>query len=406
MIDALRDGRWLTWTRIRNYAVILIAAYVIAITVLIVTSSGGVDLAGRPIGTDFSDVWSAGKLALQGAAASAYDPPAQFAVQQATFKRPDIPYYGWLYPPFFLLVAAALARLPYLGALALWQSATVPLYLAATRAILPRRETILLALAFPAVFVDLTHGQNGFFSAALLGAALLVLDKRPLVAGILIGMLAYKPQFGVLIPLVLAASGRWRAFGAAAATVAALAVASSAAFGIGVWRAFFDSMPYTRVVVLEQGGTGFYKFQSVFAAVRLWGGPIWLAYAAQAVGVVSVAASLVALWRGGADFRLKAAALIAGTLLATPYCMDYDLILLAPAAAFFLSWSMERGLRPYEASGLALVFAAPIVTREVDKITHVPLGLAATTLMFGLAAWRGLAGVSPRARAAPVPFEA
>ena len=234
-------------------------------------------------------------FALQGAAASAYDPPTQFAVQQATFKRPDIPYYGWLYPPSFLLVAAALARLPYLGALALWQSATVPLYLAATRAIFPRKETILLALAFPAVFVDLTHGQNGFFSAALLGTALLVLDKRPLIAGILIGVLAYKPQFGMLIPLVLAASGRWRAFGAAAATVAALAVASSAAFGIGVWRAFFDSMPYTRVVVLEQGGTGFYKFQSVFAAIRLWGGPVWLAYAAQGAGVVSVAASLVAL---------------------------------------------------------------------------------------------------------------
>ncbi len=390
MFQALRDDDWLTAARVRNYALLLLAGYAIAIVVLVATSAGGVDVAGRPIGTDFSDVWSAGRLAIQGSPATAYDPPVQFAMQQHAFGRPDIPYYGWLYPPFFLLVAAALARLPYLAALALWQAATLPLYLAAMRAVLPRRLTVLVALGFPAVFVNLTHGQNGFLSAALIATALMLLGKRPLVAGVLFGLLAYKPQFGLLIPVVLAASGRWRAFAAAALTVTGLAAISSAVFGPDIWRAFLASMPYTRHEVLEQGGTGFYKIQSLFAAVRLWGGSVGLAYMAQGLATVAVGAALVALWRSAADFRLKASALITGALLATPYCLDYDLMMLAPAGAFFLSWVLERGWRPYEASAAAFLFAAPIMTREADQVLLLPLGLIATTLLFAAALRDGL----------------
>jgi len=90
---------------------------------------------------------------------------------------------------------------------------------------------LLLALAFPAVFVNLGHGHNGFLTAALIGAALVQLDRRPILAGLLFGCLAYKPQFGLLIPLVLAVSGRWRAFIAAAVTVAVLTLAVTLVFG-------------------------------------------------------------------------------------------------------------------------------------------------------------------------------
>ena len=146
---------------------------------------------------------------------------------------------------------------------------------------------LLLAVAFPAVFVNLGHGHNGFLTAALFGAALVTLDRRPIVAGILFGLLAYKPQFGVLIPLVLIASGRWRCFAAAAATVALFALATTLAFGADVWDAFLASTRFTRIVVLEQGDTGWHKIQSVFSWVRMWGGSIALAYAVQ--GAVTVA---------------------------------------------------------------------------------------------------------------------
>ncbi|HEX7761720.1 MAG TPA: glycosyltransferase family 87 protein [Caulobacteraceae bacterium] len=405
MSGALASGSWLTAERIRNYCLLLAGAYLLAIAYLVITSHGGVDYAGRPLGADFSDVWTAGRLALRGAATSAYNPPVHFHEQQLAFHRADIPYYGWHYPPFFLLLASTLAVLPYVAALAVWQGATLPLYLLTMRAIVPRKETLLTAAAFPAVFVNLTHGHNGFLTVALLATGLILLNSRPLLAGVLFGLVAYKPQFGVFLPLVLAATGRWKTFASAAATVAALTGITAGVFGVEIWKAFIANMNFTRTVVLEQGGTGFYKIQSVFAAVRLWGGSIQLAYAAQSAATVAAGVALVFLWRSRADFRLKAAGLMTACLLATPYCLDYDLMLLAPAIAFVVSVALERGWRPFEASFLALAFATPILTRTVAHYALIPLGLIVTLALFGLILRRAFPGrsaaVSPTE---PLPF--
>jgi alpha-1,2-mannosyltransferase len=156
---------------------------------------------------------------------------------------------------------------------------------------------LLLALAFPAVFVNLGQAQNGFLTAALIGASLTQLDRRPWLAGALIGYLAYKPQFVLLIPLVLIASGRWRVFAAATAMVVLLALAVTLIFGIEVWTAFLASTKFTRTVVLEQGGTGWYKIQSIFSRVRMWGGGIALAYVAQPAVTLAIAAALTWPWR-------------------------------------------------------------------------------------------------------------
>ena len=380
----LRRGDWLTPERLRNYALILIGAYALAIIALVATSHGGVDYAGRPVGTDFSDVWTAGRLALKGAATSAYDPPVHFAAQQAAFHKADIPYYGWHYPPFFLLLASVLATLPYLAALAVWQGATLPLYLATIRAIVPRREALLIAAAFPAVFVNLTHGHNGFLSVALLGGGLAMLERRPWLAGVLFGLVAYKPQFGLFLPLALAMDGRWKTFAAAAATVIALVGVTAGLFGVDIWKAFVANMGFTQKVVLEQGGTGFWKIQSVFAAVRLWGGSVQLAYAAQGIATAAAGLALAILWRSRADQRLKASGLMTACLLATPYCLDYDLLLLAPAVAFLAAVALERGFRPFEISFLAVAFAAPILTRPFASAALIPLGLLVTLGLFAL----------------------
>jgi len=101
------------------------------------------------------------------------------------------------------------------------------------RAIVGRENStlpILPAIAYPAVFINLGHGHNGFLTAALMGFALLLLDARPLLAGIPFGLLAYKPQFGLLIPLVLIATDRWKTFAAAAATVGVLTLVATLAF--------------------------------------------------------------------------------------------------------------------------------------------------------------------------------
>ena len=321
---------------------------------LLVTANGLVDTQGRPLGTDFSSFYAAGTHVLDGNPAAPYDLARQYAREQAIFGV-STPFYGWLYPPFFLFIAAALALMPYGAALAAWQAVTLGFYLLAIRAILatstrpppaadlpvlarerglPDPLWFLLALAFPAVLAIIGHGQNGFLTAALIGGALAVLDRRPIVAGVLFGLLAYKPQFGLMIPVVLAASGHWRAFSAAVATVAFLVAAATLVFGWDVWQAFLESTRFTRLVVLEQGDPGWYKMQSVFAWARMWGAPIPLAYALQGVVVACLVAALIGLWRSPTSYSLKAAALCLATILATPFTFDYDMMLLAPAIAF------------------------------------------------------------------------
>ncbi|MEH2525675.1 MULTISPECIES: glycosyltransferase family 87 protein [unclassified Bradyrhizobium] len=371
----LRSGAWLTASRMRAYCLILIALSVLIFAAWIAVSDGLIDRTGQPIGTDFSNVYAAGSLTWQGRAADAYAPALQHAAEKALFDGRDVPFYGWHYPPFFFAIAVLVAALPYAGGLALWLVASFAAYLATIRAILPRQETLLVAAAFPAVLVNVGHGQNGFLTAALLGGALHWLDRRPWLAGALIGLLAYKPQLGVLIPIALLAGGRWRTIGAAAATVVALVVVSFAMLGSGIWHAFADSMNFTQTVVLEQGGTGWQKIQSIFSAARAWGANVPIAYAAQASLFALLAASLAWLWHSDAAFELKATALALGSLLATPYVLDYDLVVLAVAIAFFARHGLNNGFRDFEISQLAAAWIVPLLSRSVAGVSYIPLGL-------------------------------
>jgi hypothetical protein len=373
--QGLRSGEWLTAARARGYSLILLGICTIAIAGWIALSDGLIDRNGKPVGTDFSNVYAAGSLTLQGRPEQAYAPALQHAAEKAVFGGREVPFYGWHYPPFFFAVAALVAAAPYARGLAIWLAASFAAYLAAMRAILPRPETLLVAAAFPAVFVNIGHGQNGFLTAALLGAALQLLDRRPWLAGVLIGCLAYKPQFGVLIPIALLAGGRWRVIGAAAATIAALVVVSFATLGSGVWHAFADSMTFTQTVVLEQGDTGWEKIQSVFSALRMWGAGVPLAYAVQIALALLLAASLAWLWRSNAAYELKAAALATCSLLATPYVLDYDLVVLAVAIAFFVRHGLNRGFRDFEISLLAAAWIVPLLSRAIAGATGIPLGL-------------------------------
>jgi hypothetical protein len=194
-----------------------------------------------------------------------------------------------------------------------------------------------------------------------------------------------------MIPLVLVATGRWRTCAAAAATVAALAVITTLAFGTEVWRAAFASTAFTREVVLEQGNIGWHKIQSVFAWVRMWEGDVPLAYAAQGLTAASIAGLLVWLWRSEASYSLKAAALCIATILATPYSLDYDLVVIAPAIAFFALHGVASGFAAYEKTALALVWFMPLIARTVAEDAMIPLGVISLLMLLALIARRAAA---------------
>jgi hypothetical protein len=400
---AFRSGRWLTPARARTYSLMLLAICALTMVGWIAASDGLIDRNGKPIGTDFSNVYAAGTLTWQGRPAEAYDPALQHAAEKAIFDGREVPFFGWHYPPFFFAVAFLVASLPYAWGLALWLISSFALYLAAIRAILPRPETLLIAAAFPAVFVNVGHGQNAFFTAALLGGALHWLDRRPWMAGILIGLLAYKPQFGVLIPLALLAGQRWSSIAAATLTIAGLIAISLLTLGGEVWHAFADSMNFTQTIVLEQGGTGWEKIQSAFSAARNWGADVRTAYAIQGALALTLAASLIWLWQSNAAFELKAAALAIASLLATPYVLDYDLVVLAVAIAYLSRHGLRCGFRDCEISVLAAAWLVPLVSRGVAGVSGIPLGLMAMLALYGIVLRRAVADRAETALA-PMPI--
>ena len=380
----MRTGAWLTEARIRSYSIIMLAVMLAVFATMLVTRQGVLDWSGKPLGTDFSQVWIAGQSVLAGHPADPFDPARHAAAQQAVFGQPDA-FYGWHYPPYFLAVAALLALMPYLLALVVWQCSSFAFYLAVMHRILPGGTALLAAAAFPAVFVNVGHGHNGFLTAGLLGGALLCLETQPLLAGALIALVAYKPQFGLVVPVALLAGGYWRTIASATVTLGAMTAETLWAWGLGPWRAFQASLNFTRTVVLEQGNTGWEKIQSTFAAMRMLGGSVGTAYAGQGVVTALTLAALFWQWRRGGDLRLRAAAVLAAALLTTPYCLDYDLMILGPALAFLVAYGMQSGFRPWHATALAAIWAVPLVARAAAQHAFVPLGLLSIALLFGLA---------------------
>jgi hypothetical protein len=375
-IDIFSKADWINKERVTVYPRIFVALYAAAIVIVLSLSPHLIDPHGKNIGTDFMTVWSAGKLVLEGKAADAYDYQKHFDVQRAALpwkEGQEVPYYGWLYPPLFLVVAAGLALLPYGWALALWMIATLPAYLATIRAILPGRAALMAALAFPGVFVNLGHGQNGFVTAGLFGGGLLLLEKRPYSAGFLFGLMAYKPQFGVLIPLALLAGGHWRTIISATLTVLAATAASYALFGMGTWQAFFDSLQLTRGAVLEQGSAGWEKIQSLFSAVRMLGGSPELAYAAQTLYAIVAAAATLWVWRSRAGLDIKSATLVTASMMVTPYMFDYDLIVLALPVAWLAALGLRRGFLDWEKTTLLAAGLLPLLSRAMGQYLHIPI---------------------------------
>lgn len=339
---------------------------------------------GHGIPTDFVNVWAAGKLALEGHPAAAYDWPTHKAMEVAALGRPFDGYFGWHYPPVFLFAAAGLALLPYTAAYVLWVFGTFPLYLATIRTIIGDRSGYFLAAGFPAILCNFIVGQNGFLSAALFGGALILIERRPIAAGVLLGLLTYKPHLGLLIPVALIAGGYWRTLATAAVVAALMAAASWAAFGFATWQAFFGNISHTSEAFLSNGWADWHKLQTAFGLTRSLGGPEWLAWSIQAVIALAAAAAVIVVWRSRASYEVKAATLGVAALIATPYLYTYDLVVLAVPLAFVFRLARADGFLPNEPAGIAVA----CFLLMIFPFVNAPVGFAALVIVAALVTQR------------------
>ena len=340
-------------------------------------------------GADFVGFWVPATLAAEGQAAAISDPVLLRALQESV--KGQAPWYlAWPYPPTYLLILLPLGFLPYWWAFAAWEGAAFAVYWLAMRPI-AGRDGLLLAIAFPGVWIGIVNGHAEFMLAGILGAALVRLDTNRLAAGVLIGLCAIKPHLFVLVPVALASARQWRVVSVAAMTVAAMAALSAVALGPQPWRAFFGEVIGLAHGVGSPQGGGFYsiatKQQSVFAYAAAIGSA-QLALASQAVVTVGAAGAVALSWRAGGGLDRRAMTRVCGTLLATPYLFDYDLALLAVPIALVARRAMKDGWRAWEMTLLALLWILPSTARLVSmsQIPITPILLALSLATFGVPA--------------------
>jgi hypothetical protein len=382
ILRSVHDANWLTADRAKLFSVSWLAISVIVAVAWLLLARNNLDLLGKPVGTDFVSFWTASQATLAGHPWEVYNMAQHHVAQTRLFGR-DIGDYAFFYPPMFLLLCLPLAGLPYLVSLGAWLGVTGVAYARVVRACLGEHGGWIAVLAFPAVLINVGHGQNGFLSAALFGGGSLLLDRRPVLAGAILGCLIYKPHIGLVIPVALIASGRWRTILGAAGSAAVLILLSIWAFGLATWRAFLGVSPMARAA-LERNLVGDAKMQSVFAAVRLLHGSLGLAYAAQGAMALGVCAALVLSHRKAFRSPAEGPAMVAAALLISPFLLDYDLILLAIPLAWLTAQGLAGGFRPWEKTILAAAFVLPAVSRNIATATGAPVGPVVVLAVFWL----------------------
>ncbi|WP_238312376.1 glycosyltransferase family 87 protein [Methylobacterium organophilum] len=313
-------------------------------------AGGGLDVTGHPIGRDFINNWVGPQLAFSGRLATLFDLEAYARAIGEVFGA-TLPFHNWGYPPFALLMLWPLGQMPYFAALSLWTFGLFAAFAGTAASALPpgerARAFVLLALA-PACLINTLGGQNGFLTGFLLLGGMLWLDRRPWLAGVLFGLLTYKPHLGLALPFVLIALGAWRTIAAACATALVLVAASVLVFGIEPWRAYLTTTSAFQWLLLERF-QGFYPYMmaSIYAGGRTFGLPMQAALALQACISLPVLAATVWAVRRTADPRARAALVVCAAPLLTPYAFNYDLTGVAAVAVWRLCDRTSEPVSPW-----------------------------------------------------------
>lgn len=328
--------------------------------------------------TDYVAIWTAGRQTLAGHPLEAYDWQLHKDEASKLLGTPPPGYLPWPYPPIFLGVAALFALLPYGASMLVWVIATWAAAAAAgARIIGSSRGALWMSVSVGALY-NANCGQNGALSAALFGFGLVFIPTRPILAGMCLGALAYKPHLGLLIPIALAAAGYWRVFASAAATVAVLVIASALAFGPESWPAFFAQTAKMAAYIAQVSNPE--KLQSLFGVLRSLGASAGVAVSAQSVLAATVAVFVATVWRRDVPYEIKAAALVTGTVLVSPYFFIYDLAVLMVAQAFLIRQVIAGRFDEREIDGI--VVANALIA--LYPATGFPTGFIASLVMMAL----------------------
>ncbi len=306
---------------------------------LVHTLSGSVqgfaNAEGATLGRDFIAFYSAGSLALNGDAAGVYDHAALHAVQQQVIGAP-VKHFAWFYPPFTVAFVTPLGLMPYPAALAFWLLVPLIALLVVVWRYFGSAWASGAILVFPGIAQSMLAGQNGVLSALIIAGGLLNLERRPVAAGAILGLLSYKPHVALAVYAALLVGRHWQALVTAAAVTLALTAASLIALGPDPWLAFLRETGVAKSF-MEEGRLRWTFMATTFASARLAGLDVSLAYALQAAVACGAFLALFVVWRRD-DVALEARAAVLVTVIAlvSPYAFGYDLAILGIALLWLL----------------------------------------------------------------------
>jgi arabinofuranan 3-O-arabinosyltransferase len=373
-------GIFAAW-RLRAYSGAVAIIYAFVFSQLFRFGGWVVSNSGTPIYSDFSTAWVVGVQALHGVVTPLYNPAEFLKIQTTLLGAQKFFYPNWPYPPTFSLVMAPFALLPYFWSFVGWTFINLLGCIVVVYLIVGRSPAIPLVLASPFTLWNILAGQNGFLTASLLGASLLFLERQPVLAGVFIGLLTYKPQFGILLPVALAAAKQWRAVVSAVVTGALFAGASVVAFGISAWEAFPKGLFQQFGVVFDAEGlpdsaATWGNLQTVYGLIRYLHGGAALAWLSQDIMALCAAIIVWFVWRSPTRYALKAATLSAAALLASPYAFAYDMAVIAIPVAFLARDQMRCGMLRGEQTILLGLFCVTLALLVIfrDPPDGIPFG--------------------------------
>jgi len=373
-------------------------ALAIAFAVALLTGSGAETTSGR-LGGDYPAFYAAGRLITSDQRRQMYDPAQQAITQQGLFPGDtDQGLLYFAYPPHTALAYAPLSHLPYrvsyaLHTLLMLGATVAALYLVRPMIALVDRHfeiVVLGSIAFYPMYRAITGGQNTALTLLLLAGSWRAVDAdRDAVAGVLLGLLLFKPQFAVpLIGLHLLAR-RWRLGVSAALTAFACWGVGAVLLGVDWLSGWLDSIRFFSDLDARVNSRNAVSFlgagDTIFGVGdtrgRALGGLLALAY----VGV------LVFVWRHRDRRSLCAPMMVAfpAVVLISPHAMFYDAGLLVVPFAALLAAPQARVRQAViglwcagfldvtkEATGLTPLFVVTIATFVLAAIAAVFLDRA------------------------------
>jgi hypothetical protein len=381
--------------RFRLLAGVVLALFAVyAATYLTLTARR---FAADPIG-DFFGLWTAGRLAANHAAAQVYD-PAQLHAAQVALGMPNQTEYPFPYPPSFLLLMAPLGFLPRGVAFAVVMGGSLLLFLWATVKPGWRLPQMLAVLLAPTTTLALVAGQTGFLEGALLAGGFRLAGRRPICAGILFGLLTYKPQIGILIPVALVSAKLWRTIGAAIVTIALLVAVTSAIFGAATWLAWADNIvAYAHQFAAESSEIA-HLMPTVAQGLERLGAAPAIADLGQGAAALAAVAVVWRCFRSGPG-ELACACLFAATFLATPHAFVYDMPVLATAILLVIDERRRAG-GAFTSPEMLVLFIVAVAPISLPGGQHFPVVALSLCLFIALVLHRHWQ-VGGRGTASPV----